>query len=87
MRTNNNNITAQGFTFYPPQSLWWPNEPVNVFEIDGQARALADPPTDPAPDPVSEPSSLILVLMGLAALLISRAWRAGDLDSGKHAKS
>jgi hypothetical protein len=52
--TNNNN-TALGFVFFPLGTWFFPDEPPNAFEIDGQ--------------PTPEPSSLILSLTGLIALI------------------
>lgn len=61
---------AQGFTFYSSGLWWWPNEPRNVFEIDGTPLVSGDP-GDPGPDPTPapEPGSLPLIVLGVGALL------------------
>jgi hypothetical protein len=62
----NTGDNAQGFTFYPSGSWWWPNEPRNVFEIDGTPLASQDP--DPDPTPAPEPGILALLVLGVGAL-------------------
>jgi hypothetical protein len=63
----NTGDNAQGFTFYSSGLWWWPDEPRNVFEIDGTLLASGDPGPDPTPTP--EPGSLALLVLGVSALL------------------
>jgi hypothetical protein len=65
----NTGDNAQGFTFYPSGSWWWPNEPRNVFEIDGTPLDSTDSTPTPTPTPTPEPGSLALLVLGVGALL------------------
>jgi hypothetical protein len=60
----NNNDNAQSYLYYGTGNWLFPNQPRNVFEIDGQPVSSADSYLDSVP----EPSSLTLLITGLAAL-------------------
>jgi len=65
---------ALRFTYYGVNSpTYWPSGPRNVFEIDGT----------PDPDPVDEPGSAMMLLIGLGALASFTIWRRGPQYRGK----
>jgi hypothetical protein len=65
---------VQGYTFYS-SGMWWPSWPRNVFEIDGDPDAPANPGSDPATTSAPEPGTLSMLLAGLLGVSLAAGKR------------